>query len=222
MIQLNNYWIGIGDIHDDISQLNRITELSRANGLIINGDMTNLGHKDKAAIVINSISSINSNIYAQCGNMDYPDINDYLEEKGYCIHRQGKELFKDIGIIGVGLSSPTPFNTPGEVPDEQLGKWLEETYQHVKHFNHVIVVTHDPPYGTQLDKISGGGHVGSRAVLNFIHQYQPDVCLCGHIHESRGKDVIGKTKIVNPGMFSNGGYALITYEQGKLDIQLKE
>jgi Icc-related predicted phosphoesterase len=33
------------------------------------------------------------------------------------------------------------------------------------------------------------------------------ICLTGHIHESIGIDTIGRTKIINPGQFSQNGFA---------------
>jgi Icc-related predicted phosphoesterase len=36
----------------------------------------------------------------------------------------------------------------------------------------------------------------------------PAVCFTGHIHEGRGVDKIGKTKIINPGPLHHGGYAM--------------
>ena len=122
--------------------------------------------------------------------------------------------------MGVGMSTPTPFQTPGEFSDEQIGIWLDEAWEQVKHLPHIMLITHDPPFGTNLDIIAGGIHVGSKSVLNFIEKHQPDILLCGHIHESRNETTIGKTKAVNPGMFSEGGYAHIQYNEDKLDINL--
>jgi hypothetical protein len=51
--------------------------------------------------------------------------------------------------------------------------------------------------------------VGSRKVLEFINNYQPDYCFCGHIHESQGKGKIGKTLAANPGAFCEGKYAVL-------------
>jgi len=220
MLNNKKLWIGIGDIHDDISMLNNIKGLKEADGVIISGDITFSGKKDKAKKVFNAIENINKNIYAQIGNMDYQVINDYLDEAGYNIHATGKEILPDLGIIGTGYSSLSPFNTPSEVEDKQLGIWLKQAYDMIKHLKQFIMVTHDPPFGTKLDRIEDGTHVGSRAVLDFVKQYQPPVLLCGHIHESKGFDMIGKTKAVNPGMLSEGTYAIITYDNGKLDIEL--
>lgn len=67
-----------------------------------------------------------------------------------------------------------------------------------------IYVLHDPPYGTALDTLWNGQHIGSMAVRKFIEQHQPPLVLSGHIHESpkvSGKvvDRIGGTLCVNPG-----------------------
>lgn len=67
-----------------------------------------------------------------------------------------------------------------------------------------LYVLHDPPYGTALDTLWNGQHIGSMAVRRFIEGHQPPLVLSGHIHESpkaSGKitDRIGGTVCVNPG-----------------------
>ncbi len=68
-----------------------------------------------------------------------------------------------------------------------------------------ILVSHNPPFQS-CDKMKNGKHVGSKAVLEFIKGYQPEFCVCGHIHEARGQDVIGKTQVYNLGDFASGYY----------------
>jgi hypothetical protein len=60
-----------------------------------------------------------------------------------------------------------------------------------------------------VDRLSSGIHVGSTAVREFVERRQPDVVICGHIHEARGTDRLGKTKIVNCGKAGSGFYSLI-------------
>ncbi|KPA11520.1 serine/threonine protein phosphatase [Candidatus Magnetomorum sp. HK-1] len=216
-----NQWIGIGDIHNDVSKINYIPEIKEVDGIIIHGDITFMGDRKQAASMISQIEQKNSTIYAQAGNMDGTDVQADLSKTTTSIHCKGFELSPGIGIMGVGMSTPTPFQTPGEFSDDQMEKWLEETWKHIQHMDHIVLVTHDPPYGTNLDITSDGVHVGSRAVLNFIEKHQPDILLCGHIHESRNEDNIGRTKAVNPGMLADGGYALIQYDNNILDIMLK-
>jgi Icc-related predicted phosphoesterase len=67
-----------------------------------------------------------------------------------------------------------------------------------------IYVMHAPPFGTQLDIVYSGRHVGSMAIRKFIEEAKPCLSLHGHIHESphmsgSWMDRIGKTLCVNPG-----------------------
>ena len=67
-----------------------------------------------------------------------------------------------------------------------------------------ILCPHAPPLGTACDRLRSGAHVGSAALRRLIEEEQPDLVLCGHIHESRGEDAIGVSRIVNPGPVTSG------------------
>jgi Icc-related predicted phosphoesterase len=216
----DTFWIGVGDIHEDISLLNEIPNLADAAGVIISGDITNRGGRRRAGHLLNAVSAINSNIYAQIGNMDRAEITDYLDEKGWNIHAKGKQLAENIGIMGVGYSTPTPFRTPSEVPDAMLAHWLELGYEQIKHLSKLILVAHDPPFGSKTAELPSGENVGNKSVLEFIQRVQPDVCLTGHIHEANTEDFIGKTKVLNPGMLCMGGYVLIHLKEGQLEAKV--
>ena len=216
----DKFWIGVGDIHEDISLLNEIPDLADAAGVIISGDITNRGGRRRAGHLLKAVSAINSNIYAQIGNMDRAEITDYLEEKGWNIHAKGKQLAENTGIMGVGYSTPTPFRTPSEVPDAMLGQWLSKGYEQIKHLSKLILVAHDPPFGSRTAELPSGENVGNKSVLEFIQRVQPDICLTGHIHEANTEDFIGKTKVLNPGMLCMGGYALIRLKEGQLEAKL--
>ena len=186
------FWIGFGDIHEDLSLLSEIPNLSAADGVIISGDITNRGDIRRASDLLEEVFRINSNIYAQIGNMDRPEVTSYLDEKGWNIHARGKLLAEDIGIMGVGYSTPTPFMTPSEVSGDKLAQWLNEGYEQVKHLMKLILVAHDPPFGSKAAQLPSGENVGNRSVLEFIQRVQPDICLTGHIHEAESEDFIGR------------------------------
>lgn len=221
MSTAEKFWIGFGDIHEDLSLLGDIPNISAADGVIISGDITNRGDTRRASELLDEVFRINSNIYAQIGNMDRPEVTSYLDEKGWNIHARGKQLAEDIGIMGVGYSTPTPFMTPSEVSDDKLAQWLNEGYEQVKHLIKLILVAHDPPFGSKAAQLPSGENVGNRSVLEFIQRVQPDICLTGHIHEAASEDFIGRTKILNPGMLCMGGYVLIRLQEGKLAADLK-
>ncbi|HZX44462.1 MAG TPA: metallophosphoesterase [Candidatus Nanoarchaeia archaeon] len=65
----------------------------------------------------------------------------------------------------------------------------------------IILVTHAPPYRTNLDNIEGDS-CGNKAIRNFIDKVKPDLVISGHLHENAGKgDKIKNTRLINPGPF---------------------
>lgn len=214
------YWIAFGDIHESIDVLEAIPGLAGAEGVIITGDITNRGSREAADRVISAVAAINPRILAQPGNMDTDIVQAYLRERDVDIHLKVRELAPGLGLMGVGLSTPTPFGTPGEVPEETIERWLYETFGAADAFESLVVAIHEPPHGTTLDLIGGGQHVGSPAVRAFIEEVQPAVVLTGHIHEASGVDMIGRTPVINPGMLAGGGYIRIELNDGQVTAEL--
>jgi Icc-related predicted phosphoesterase len=213
--------ISFGDIHEDFSNLIPLKdELENADLVIVTGDLTNFNGRKEAEKVIDEIMKYNENILAQLGNLDQPEVNDYLTEKGINLHRNGF-IRDDIGIFGVGGSNPTPFNTPTEFSEDEIETFLLDGIDKVKGAKFKIMVPHMPPKDTKLDIISAGVHVGSQSVRDFILKYKPDIALSGHIHEARGSDKIENTVAFNAGMFREGGYVVITKTSEELSAELK-
>lgn len=99
-------------------------------------------------------------------------------------------------IAGLGYSSPTPFNTPGEYGEAEIAERLKPFAE----LTPLILICHAPPYGSALDRVRDGFHAGSRSVREFVDRHQPEYFFCGHIHEAEGVQIeIGRTKAVNVG-----------------------
>lgn len=212
MEAVSGCWIGIGDIHDDVAALERLAgvpDVPRAAGIIISGDLTIKGGEPQARRVIEAARRCHPVVLAQIGNMDQPTVDAYLSAEDINIHASGRITPEGLGICGVGWSTPTPFATPSEADEDRIADWLEAARAAVAGCRELLLVSHTPPYGTATDMVGGGGHVGSRAVRAFIERVKPAVCLTGHIHESKAEDVLGRTKVVNPGALSAGGYVRI-------------
>jgi len=63
----------------------------------------------------------------------------------------------------------------------------------------IVLLTHQPPFGTKLDLL-GDRHVGNEDFHDFILRIKPKLAISGHLHETFGEiDVLGETKLVNPG-----------------------
>lgn len=89
-----------------------------------------------------------------------------------------------------------------------------------------VFVLHSPPQGTTCDVMSGGTHVGSRAIRAFVEQHQPRLTLSGHIHESprvtgAWRDRIGETICVNPGQFNSSRAAGVWFDPASPDATLR-
>jgi len=218
----DRYWIGFGDIHGDHRNLERIPELPGAAGVIITGDLTTHGGVREAGAILDAVRARNPQVYAQIGNMDTSEVDELLSRQGVNIHARAVALHPQVDMVAVGTSSPTPFGTPSEYPDESLGKWLNAAHAKVRgQGRRLLLVAHDPPHGTKADDLGGGNHVGSRAVRAFIEEVRPDVCLTGHIHEARSVDRLGETVVINPGMLGRGGYAMVGLVDGVLKAELR-
>lgn len=206
------YWIAIGDIHESADNAARVPGIGEAEGVIVTGDLTNRGTVEAARAVYETIARANPKVHAQIGNMDTPQVTEFLESKGANIHRKAVELAPGLGLLGVGLSTPTPFNTPSEVKDDVLAGWLEEVREKGREFSTLVLACHTPPLDTGADDLGGGRHVGSEAVRAFVEKVQPAACITGHIHEAKSVDRIGTTLVINPGMLSGGGFVRLSWD----------
>lgn len=223
------YWIAFGDVHEQTGMLGNIPDLAGAAGVIVTGDLTNRGNQAAARRVLGAIKAANPRIYAQIGNMDTSAVSKEIDALGTNLHQRIVNLTEgtkeiSVCVFGLGMSTFTPFGTPSETSDEQLGRWLDrlerELTARADFCSKLVGVIHDPPHGTSLDLV-GGNHVGSKAVRAFLERVQPEVCITGHIHEAVGEDRVGSTLVINPGMLARGGYVRLALENGELSARLE-
>ena len=213
-------WIACGDVHNSTAKLEKITELKEVDGVIVSGDLTFAGGKTAAQKVLAAIERFAPVRAAQIGNMDRPEVTELLEEKGVNLHGRAIKLNPSVTLIGVGGSNKTPFGTPSEFSEEEIARLLDEALAQAGAYDHLVLIAHAPPLNTACDLLTGGGHAGSRAVRDFIEKVQPDLCICGHIHEARGMDMLAGTPVINPGALADGGYVKITLKNGVLEAAL--
>lgn len=213
--------VSFGDIHMAIQPLARIaTDLSTADLVVLSGDLTNFGGPSEARRVVDAVRTYCPAVLALPGNLDQPTVLDYLRATQISLHGESR-CVGDLGLFGCGASNLTPFHTPLEYHDEELWATLMRAYTGVTAAPLQLMVCHTPPYMTTVDRLTNGTPVGSPAVRQFITQYQPHLCITGHIHESAGVDFLGRTKILNAGPLAAGGYIVIQYEDGRLDAALR-
>ena len=149
------------------------------------------------------------------GNDDEFDIDDALAGSDVVVNPDGAIVEIDgYQLLSLAWANPTPWNSPRELPEEELAARIERLARELDPSLPVIFNLHCPPYDSTLDSapqlredlsvVMVGGQpnmvpVGSRAVREAIERYQPVLSLHGHIHESRGAARIGRTLCINPG-----------------------
>jgi hypothetical protein len=153
------------------------------------------------------------------GNDDYIDIDDLLNNDDFVINGDGRIVNIDDThpMITVGHSNMTPWKCPRDISEEELGERIGKLADKVADMQNCIFNIHVPPIRSGIDSaakldtsvnppkriIEGGASaidaVGSTAVRAAIEKYQPLLGLHGHIHESRGVAMMGRTLCVNPG-----------------------
>lgn len=216
----------ISDIHNDVENMMIYIDklaLLDFDVIVLPGDFSDVNMPkgfsqiDIGRIILEEFNSLKKPILALPGNQD-KDIIPMLEECGVILHGVGK-IIKKVGFYGFG-GAATPFGTPFEPNEREVEEGLKKAYEMVKGCKMKVQVTHNPPARTKLDTIPSGAHVGSEAVRKFIEDKQPDAAICAHIHEARGVDELGKTKMINSGRFPEGYCGLITVDNEKTTVKI--
>jgi len=124
------------------------------------------------------------------------DIAGFCERFGFIDFHGATAEIGGVRFAGLGYSTVTPFDTPGEYSEDEIAEHLEKFAA----WKPQVLVCHSPPLGTPLDRIKAGLHAGSRAVREFIEKHQPDHFFCGHVHEAEGVVIqMGATRAMNVG-----------------------
>lgn len=150
------------------------------------------------------------------GNDDEEDMLDGLGDDGALRYAENRvvELPGGYEMISFGYSTPTPWDTPRELEEEEMAARIAELAARVSEPARAVFNLHCPPRDTQLDqapvldeqlrpKLGAAGtitgSVGSAAVREAIESSAPLLGLHGHVHECPAFERLGPTFCVNAG-----------------------
>jgi len=182
------------DIHNDARALEKLMA-SEADYYFAAGDLVSWGRGlDKIAEPMKRRAE---HMYVLPGNHESEsDIADFCKRHGFVNFHGGTLDVAGTHVAGLGYSTPTPFDTPGEYSEEEMAAQLEKFVE----WKPSVLICHAPPLDTDLDRIKAGLHAGSLAVRKFIETHQPAYFFCGHIHEAEGLVIqMGATRAQNVG-----------------------
>jgi Icc-related predicted phosphoesterase len=206
----------------------------RADPLLVEGRTQDLARerlRSWITLARDRLDGTGVRVFLTGGNDDAPAVLDVLteEDDDRVAASEGRavDLDDDHTMITVGLSTPTPWDTPREASEDQIAAAIGDAVARVRDVSRCVFNLHCPPKDTILDRclklevvdgelptpvreagrfVTTGG--GSVAVREAIRRHQPLVGLHGHIHESPGRLRIGRTPCFNPGS---------EYQHGRLD-----
>lgn len=149
-------------------------------------------------IADDKLRGTNIKVFWNTGSDDPVEVDRFFIERGIEI-TEGKSVeLGDISMVSCGHVNITGLGSYRELSESSLQLKLSRMLSGMEK-GKAILNAHAPSYGTKVDLLRDGTHVGSRAVLEVIREFQPALAMHRHIHESPGEDKIFDTSVVNPG-----------------------
>ena len=183
--------LAFSDLHRDVEQARLLVESARAADVVIAaGDFASI-HRGLEE-TIEALRPIDRPILLVPGNNETEDaLRQACQDWGSAtvLHGEGTEV-DGVSFFGLGGGVPvTPWDWSFDLTEDEAEEKLAGCPEGS------VLVVHSPPKG-HVD----GRNLGSEAVLRTIERTQPQLALCGHIHECWGEESkIGQTRVVNLG-----------------------
>lgn len=186
--------LAVSDVHADTNFIKRLAEQAvkeQVDLVVLAGDLTFADRSTEG--IIGPFKQAGKKVLFVHGNHEPAATADFLAELYDSTHLNGTGVMHGkLGIFGAGGAAPGPFPTSNE---EQYDL-LNQAHEAVKSATQKLMVVHEHPAGSQFEQKSG--YPGSWAVRKAVEKFQPDVMVCGHVHELGGiEEKIGKTRVIN-------------------------
>ncbi|NPA84723.1 MAG: metallophosphoesterase [Crenarchaeota archaeon] len=182
----------VSDIHCATHKLRKVLQEEEYDVVVATGDFECLS-------AVNALEDARAPVLAVTGNLDDPEIADVLEELGYGVENDVREVN---GFKFAGLSGQEP-RTSVEI---------------LRNLSFDVLLSHYPPKGA-VDRAWNGAHIGLIEVRRLIEEKEPKYVHCGHVHESQGWDFVGNSLVVNAGSLRSGNYAVVDYNEKKVHFK---
>lgn len=187
--------LAFSDLHTDVAQAQRLVERSAEADVVVGvGDFASVHSGLTEAIA--ALRGIEVPAVVVPGNNETEEAlreacADW--EQAVVLHGEAAEI-DGVAFFGLGAGIPTtPWDWSFDLTEEEAARKLEACPEGC------VLVVHSPPHG-HADVNGAGEHLGSEAVLRAIEMKRPRLALCGHVHESWGRESsIGPTRVLNLG-----------------------
>ncbi len=188
--------LACSDLHGDQRLAEKLAikaEKENVDLVVMCGDLSNDGTDTDN--IIGPFVKRNRKVIFVPGNHESIATADFLAELygAYNIHGYSIK-HKDIGFFGCGGANVGPVL---KLKEEEIFDVLKKAHAGLKDTSKKIMVSHAHPKDSKMEKFSNFVS-GSHGVKKAIDEFQPDILLCGHVHEAEGlEEMIGKTRVIN-------------------------
>lgn len=184
------------DVHCNTEKCRNIIEKSKQADLVIGaGDFATA--RRGLSKTIDLLSKIDKPTVVVPGNSEsFEELKDACRvwPQAHVLHGSQTHI-SGFDFFGIGGGIPvTPFGDWSyDFTERQAAELLKDCP------GNVILITHSPPKGA-VDISSSGKSLGSTTIRDTILTKKPVLCVCGHIHESCGKQTkLNETVVINAG-----------------------
>jgi Icc-related predicted phosphoesterase len=186
--------LAASDIHADLALAERLAvqaEQEQVDLVILAGDLTLFDQSSEG--IIGPFAKRGQKVLLMHGNHETQATTQFLADLYDATNLHGYSLdMKGVGIFGAGGAELGPHPTSSTEIYEELKK----AHDKIKHLEKKLMVVHEHPSMTNME--FQGRFPGSSAIRNAAETFQPDILICGHVHEAGGiEEKIGKTKVIN-------------------------
>ncbi len=184
--------LAFSDVHRDLRQAGRLADRARdADVVVAAGDFASV-HRGLQEL-IDMLAVIETPTVLVPGNNETEAaLRDACRgwRAARVLHGEGTEI-DGVSFFGLGGGVPvTPWPWSFDLTEEEAAERLAACPRGG------VLVVHSPPKG----HVDGARHLGSEAVLRTIEEKQPQVVVCGHIHEAAGEEArVGSSRVLNAG-----------------------
>ncbi|MBI1969229.1 metallophosphoesterase, partial [Candidatus Woesearchaeota archaeon] len=184
--------LAASDIHGDtrlVQKLAEKAEQEQVDLVVLCGDLTHFEQSTEG--IIGPFLKRNKRVLFVPGNHESMATADFLAEAYGVKNLHGYfAKYGDVGLFGCGLANIGPHI----ITDKETLDLLQYGYDKIRDLKKKIMVTHVHPSGSKMEHFTQL-FPGSEGVRKAVEQFQPDLLLCGHVHEAEGiEDKIGKTR----------------------------
>jgi len=186
--------LAAADIHGDTELAKRLADQASAENVdlvVLAGDIF---HNDlETKNILGPFVNKNKKIVLVPGNHESVSTAEFVSKQYDAVNLHGYGI-KDSEVGFFGCSA---VDWGHNLSDEDIEEMLQRSHDYIKDAKKRIMVTHVHPANTIMEGFSSFVH-GSKSVEKMIKKLQPDIFICGHVHEASGiEEKIGNTRVIN-------------------------